>query len=716
MVKGGGGGGGGKEEEEAVVQAVLLADSFNVRFAPLTFTRPRALLPLANVALIDYTLELLVTSGVTEIYIFCRSFAAEIKAHVEASPWMRDKNVRIETRMSETFTVGDCLREVDTMDVIKRDFVLVTGDIVSNMDLEGLISAHTERVKANKNIVMSMLMKETEPGHYVQSREDDIMVATDEDGLLVAYSRAEDSEYLLSRSVFENAKAVDVRRDLLDCRLYICSPQLLMLFTDEFDCQDMDDFLTFIHSQEIADNCVFAEVIRDGYAARVGNLHAYDAVSMDVLRRWVYPLVPDSRLLQQAHSIQYKRHNVYLSDQVMLTRGCELQENVLVGFATVVGREGAPKTTLTNCIIGKRCKIGAGVRISNSYIWDDVVIGDGCQIDRCILASNVELKPEVVVEPGSVLGGGVVIDAGVTVRVNSKIALETCSTEDGGDFDDEDDGGADVQIDDTDEAWDLAVVGDKGKGKLWQPDDEDDEELFVWGSEWGEAADSTFPPFGDDEEDTEYEDESGSEDDAEAGAADDDFDGGAAAVGRTAAQGDDAFDLEIRDLICERVIEKFNAGMQDSVPVHELALESQGSRSAHNKTLNDVVHAMVAAVMYFSNSTETPTPARVQRIKAIFITIAPVLKKYLTTMPCQALFVESLESAAIQYPHAGDAFQTVLHAMYEEDLVEEEIVLRWHRNTKMAALSEAQLAIRKRVQPFIEWLENAEEESDEDSD
>ena len=91
-----------------------------------------------------------------------------------------------------------------------------------------------------------------------------MMVATDEDGLLVAYSRAEDSEYLLSRSVFENAKAVDVRRDLLDCRLYICSPQLLMLFTDEFDCQDMDDFLTFIHSQEIADNCVFAEVIRDG--------------------------------------------------------------------------------------------------------------------------------------------------------------------------------------------------------------------------------------------------------------------------------------------------------------------------------------------------------------------------------------------------------------------------------------------------------------------
>jgi hypothetical protein len=52
-----------------VVQAVLLADSFNVRFGPLTFNRPRALLPLANVALIDYTLELLVASGKIKIMI-----------------------------------------------------------------------------------------------------------------------------------------------------------------------------------------------------------------------------------------------------------------------------------------------------------------------------------------------------------------------------------------------------------------------------------------------------------------------------------------------------------------------------------------------------------------------------------------------------------------------------------------------------------------------
>jgi translation initiation factor eIF-2B subunit epsilon len=153
------------------------------------------------------------------------------------------------------------------MDVIKNDFVLVSGDIVSNMDLEKAISAHADRMKKNKDIVMTMFMKETEPGHYVQSSEDDVVVALDKDNILLAYSHSDDSRYLIKRAIFENARSVDIRRDLLDCHLYICSPKLLMLFTDEFDCQDMDDFIMFIHSQEIADHCVYTEVIRDGSVA-----------------------------------------------------------------------------------------------------------------------------------------------------------------------------------------------------------------------------------------------------------------------------------------------------------------------------------------------------------------------------------------------------------------------------------------------------------------
>ncbi len=51
-------------ETDNVLKAVVLADSFNSRFAPLTQHSPRVLLPLANITLMDYTLEFLITNGV----------------------------------------------------------------------------------------------------------------------------------------------------------------------------------------------------------------------------------------------------------------------------------------------------------------------------------------------------------------------------------------------------------------------------------------------------------------------------------------------------------------------------------------------------------------------------------------------------------------------------------------------------------------------------
>jgi len=66
-------------EKEDVLQAVLLADSFNTRFAPLTANRPRVLLPIANTTLLDYTLEFLATNNVREVFVLCCVFAEQVR-------------------------------------------------------------------------------------------------------------------------------------------------------------------------------------------------------------------------------------------------------------------------------------------------------------------------------------------------------------------------------------------------------------------------------------------------------------------------------------------------------------------------------------------------------------------------------------------------------------------------------------------------------------
>ena len=72
------GGGEGKWNSEDDLQAVIIADSFNYRFLPVTIEKPRALLPLVNRPLIDYTVEFLAVAGVKEIFVFCCAHALMI--------------------------------------------------------------------------------------------------------------------------------------------------------------------------------------------------------------------------------------------------------------------------------------------------------------------------------------------------------------------------------------------------------------------------------------------------------------------------------------------------------------------------------------------------------------------------------------------------------------------------------------------------------------
>ncbi|KAJ2338691.1 eukaryotic translation initiation factor 5, partial [Coemansia sp. RSA 2618] len=59
----------------------------------------------------------------------------------------------------------------------------------------------------------------------------------------------------------------------------------------------------------------------------------------------------------------------------------------------------------------------------------------------------------------------------------------------------------------------------------------------------------------------------------------------------------------------------------------------------------------------------------------------------------------------------------VLKALFDEDIVDEEVLLEWGRRpSKKYVEKDAAKRIHKAAQPFIEWLETAESESDSDSE
>lgn len=75
--------GGEDEKAEEILQAVVLADSYETRFNPFTIEHPRCLIPLVNLPLIEYTFDLLANAGVDEVILYCGNHTDQVEEYLK---------------------------------------------------------------------------------------------------------------------------------------------------------------------------------------------------------------------------------------------------------------------------------------------------------------------------------------------------------------------------------------------------------------------------------------------------------------------------------------------------------------------------------------------------------------------------------------------------------------------------------------------------------
>ena len=94
--------------------------------------------------MIDYTLEFLLLSGVQKTIIYCVSHAEQIREYLKNSKWMRPVSpMTIQVLSSPTCcSLGDALRDIDGMSIIRNEFILLTSFVVSNAQLIPIWEKH----------------------------------------------------------------------------------------------------------------------------------------------------------------------------------------------------------------------------------------------------------------------------------------------------------------------------------------------------------------------------------------------------------------------------------------------------------------------------------------------------------------------------------------------------------------------------------------------
>ncbi|KOS17511.1 putative translation initiation factor eIF-2B subunit epsilon [Escovopsis weberi] len=414
---------GAESKGENVLQAVVLADCFQDRFKPLTIQKPRCLLPLANTPLIEYTLEFLAMNGVQEVYIYCGSHTDQVEDYIGSSRWANSSRLSPFSllqfvRVSDARSVGDVLRDLDKRSLVDGDFLLVHGDLVSNFMIDGALEAHRKRREASSANIMTMVLRSGgSEGHRTKTNGiTPVFVVDTKTQRCLHYdemSPLQTDRYVSLDPAIpdELSTEFEVRSDLIDAQIDICTPEVLALWSESFDYElPRRNFLHgVLKDWELNGKMIYADILEEGYAARASNPQMYDAISRDILGRWTFPFIPENNLVPGQ---TYKRHinGVTLERGALHAPDARLQNSV-IGDRTAIGSG----SRVSNCIIGRNCRVGANAVLENSFIWDDTIIEDGASVAQSIVADGAIVGKGASLPAGSLVSFGVVIGEGVAL-------------------------------------------------------------------------------------------------------------------------------------------------------------------------------------------------------------------------------------------------------------------------------------------------------------
>ena len=259
----------GKKEKNDVArehpfQAVFLLDVTSSPFTPLTSETSLGLCPLANRTLLETTFEFFIRNDITELYLICQNNHEEIEKYVNSQDWHMKITI---LKMGPTLSLGDCLRELDKERVIRSDpFLLLSGYIVSNLILKTYIEKHKARKKKDSLAIMTMFLKQKPKTWGLQPVHSDLIIAcnTNNQQMVLYDNNPNDSECTISTVCYNEHSSITFHADVVDCYLDLCSPEVLVTFSDNFDYVDLRKHFVHneVHNYELG-NHIFAEIIID---------------------------------------------------------------------------------------------------------------------------------------------------------------------------------------------------------------------------------------------------------------------------------------------------------------------------------------------------------------------------------------------------------------------------------------------------------------------
>lgn len=393
----------GKSSNASEYTAILLA-GLGGNLIPFTNPEniPKALLPLANKALISYPLSWLEKAGISSIIILCVDVHESAISHWLKTSWKGNSRPTLVAASDEDEIVGsaDAIRTLLSekyKDKIKSEVVIMSCDSICDIPPYELLDFH-RRADATITSVFHRnhpadVMAPIKKGSKTFTGYDDST-----DTLLYTNSEADVEDDLeLRTSMLWKYPKVTLTTTLTDLHLYICKKSILDIIVAQPAVARVNtDLLPLLCKAQ------FQSLVRKTYQID-------DSITAKIF-------IPDTQYFCARGNT--KQTYVDLNKHLLKSISPDLRQpaSTTVGERTVIGPDSAlgqdsaidEKTTIKRTLIGSNVKVGKMCRINGCLIMDNVEIRDGVKLENCVICANSTVCERVSLKDCTV-GGKVTV-------------------------------------------------------------------------------------------------------------------------------------------------------------------------------------------------------------------------------------------------------------------------------------------------------------------
>jgi len=321
------------------VQAIVLVGGEGTRLRPLTSDVPKPALTLVDRPFLAYMVEWLAAHGVTEVVLAC-GFLPDVLREALGDGEHAGVRLTYITEPDRRGTAGAIRVAADALgDDLDERFLALNGDVLTDLDLTALISAHRER-GARATIALYPVEDSAAYG----------LVGVDEAGAVTEF--VEKTGEAVPGEI--NAGAYFLERSVLD----LIPPEREVSIEREVFPLLVGDGLGALRL--------------DGYWMDIGTPERYLQASWDILEGRV-----ETRVAPTAPGL-------------LIAAGAEIDPGAKVGPRAVIAPGGriATGAEVHDSVLLDGCVVGAGARVSGSVLAAGVTVEAGAEVDGAIVGRD----------------------------------------------------------------------------------------------------------------------------------------------------------------------------------------------------------------------------------------------------------------------------------------------------------------------------------------